>query len=184
MNIIQYIGECEHLMGYDIHSDRCLKRYFNVFDPVMGCDRRVAFCNDYLRLKLHHLHNGVISRFNVGDFVLSELKIPNRDWCHIFLIKVKIYVIERPKTWIYVELRDAMGWYAKNQSKELYQCIHQAIDNYCDQKKQYKKYARTCEEITRLSRKIRHLYGTPEEMAIPINELLLYLLKTFYNETS
>lgn len=47
-----HIGECHHLFNYDIDSDDCLKRYFKVYDYRNGEIKRLAFCNDFFRLKI------------------------------------------------------------------------------------------------------------------------------------
>lgn len=43
-------GQCEHLFTDDIHSDDCVKRYFEVFDPYKEKVQRIVICNEYLKL--------------------------------------------------------------------------------------------------------------------------------------
>lgn len=47
-----YYGECHHLFCDNIKSSDCLKRYFDISDPIHNINIRIAVCSDYIRLKL------------------------------------------------------------------------------------------------------------------------------------
>jgi len=49
---MKYFQDCHHLDCDDIESSDCLKRYYNILDPIRKERYRLAVCNDHLRLRI------------------------------------------------------------------------------------------------------------------------------------
>lgn len=60
-------GECHHIFSDDIRSSSCIKRYFEIHEPLNGKFTRIAVCNEYLRLKVRELEYSNTKPYWIND---------------------------------------------------------------------------------------------------------------------
>lgn len=186
---LKYIGDCEHLFCSDIESEKCLKRYFLVYDPFKNEYYRYAFCSDYLRLLIHQdLNKGTyynpyenrswIAKNVIGCLIQNDIGFDDSGRVHNdnvpFLEKiVRITVCDKADLSACFTLKEAMDLFLENKSRivleEIIYTIRQVIENYS----RYKKYKTTLEKLNPLYRKLLHSDADP---AVILSQIIILFI--------
>ena len=73
-----YYGECHHIFSDDITNDSCIKRYFDINDPLTDLNIRLVICNEHFRLMVReHKHKNkkeFVSEYHETDSYIDVLK--------------------------------------------------------------------------------------------------------------
>jgi hypothetical protein len=130
MKEIIYHGECHHWGSDYIESDRCLKRYYDIFDVKTNSVKRIAICNEYIRLKYHEYVNKSsnpqwLSKSEIATRIIRDCLLQHVD-NSIFvelewncrkrqsICYVKIILCDRPWIIEHISLETALVLYLEN----------------------------------------------------------------------
>ena len=179
-----YYNECHHLYCDDIEDRSCLKRYFNVFNPLKQKQYRIAVCNEFIRLKYQEYRSEDRNLSNyiryyesrwyervVKEILEDEMKLYPKSWTtQSFQIKKKVFIsipiCERPYLYYETGLFDYMKTLSPCEhfgSVSLPYNINEAIKNRLSQvlstMSGYMAYKVDHRKIKALIKKLNEGYG-------------------------
>jgi len=182
-----YHNECSCLFAQNVEDEKCLKRFYHLYNYEKNCFVKLFICNETIRLKLNGLRDGrcntYLSRYDVDKVLISIFKdyvpIHNFNWSvegnDLLDRNISITICDRPYVITSLKLTEAIELYLDNGSRELFSDITNVILEYM-KNLTYKKYKTKYESIRKKLKKIKHSYGT--ERDIFMNEVFIEILQT------
>jgi len=187
-----YHQECACLFTQDVMSDRCLKRFYRVRDVKNDNFKRIAICNEYVRLRVNNLIaadeyrcENYLAREAVEQILSEHVEIKKRNTLifgyqnnDLLESDVSICVCDRPYITSYYNVREAAKM-AINGNRIITQPLMDYISNYLE-RMQYKKYKTRYKLINSLMKKIEREYDD-QTRSLMINEMFIELWKMDIN---
>lgn len=184
-----YHNECSCLLVNNVEDDKCLKRYYHLYDYKKNKFIKLFICNETIRLKLNNERIKLDSMYT-GKYQIDKVLIDifkqyvyiNNGWDNkmnndLLSKHINITICSRPFVWFNLDIVDAIEKYLENDSILLYNEISNHILSYM-KSITYKKYKTKYEFIKKKLNKMRYMYG--DEKSILMNEIFVEILQTQY----
>lgn len=189
-------GACEHLDNYYGNISDCpCKRTLSIYNPINQKYERLIFCNEWLKIEVN-MNKHEYSDYRLPDttyaakeilrnLVLKYLKSFNVPFSQYGSLDVYFEVCSKPFISISFSLRTAINLYINSTNYDfiLGQGINNYVHKWIDTKDKYKKYKSTCEQLRRVSNKLKHGMSDEEKNDITF-ELVSLILNLKINEAS
>lgn len=184
-----YHNECSCLFAQNVEDEKCLKRFYHLYDYKKNCFVKLFICNETIRLKLNQrrikLDSEYISEYQIDQVLIDifeQYVFINNGWENkmnndLLSKPINITICSRPFVWFQLNIVDAIEKYLENGSIILYDKISNHILSYMESIT-YKKYKSKYEFIRKKLNKMKYMYG--DEKSILMNEIFVEILQTQY----
>lgn len=159
---------CYHNLGVD--SNECLKRTFNVKNPVKGGTMSLQICNEWIRLNVSNnnllINDAKQCALDVIEDIMLDLIT---ETCPSFKVHqfwggntasimdriIYIFICESPKVMVKVKVSDAINCIINTESygvSPLYERVLDSLFQWFNEKKNVKKYSKVLQLISKIKR--------------------------------